>query len=219
MKKLVIFGLGEQAQLAHFYFTNDSDYDVVGFVVDKEYVNCSDFCGLPVVSMDVVEQHFPAEAHSAFIAAGYNEVNRLRERKYVEMKAKGYPIASYISSKAVIWTTDIGENCFLLEDNTIQPFVKIGNNVTLWSGNHIGHHSVIEDHCFITSHVVVSGGVTVGHHTFIGVNATLRDHIRIGASNVIGGGAVIMGSTSDDEVYLPARAQLYKLKSHELKGI
>ena len=50
-----------------------------------------------------------------------------------------------------------GDNCFILEDNTVQPFVTIGNNVTLWSGNHIGHDSVIEDDCFISSHVVVSG--------------------------------------------------------------
>ena len=47
------------------------------------------------------------------------------------------------------------------------------------SGNHIGHHSVIRDHAFISSHVVVSGRVEIGEQCFVGVNATLRDHIRL----------------------------------------
>lgn len=37
MKKLVIFGLGEIAELACYYFTEDSDYQVVGFTVDEDY--------------------------------------------------------------------------------------------------------------------------------------------------------------------------------------
>ena len=49
----------------------------------------------------------------------------------------------------------------------------IGDNVTLWAGNHIGHHSTIGDHAFITSHVVVSGHVRVGEYSFLGVNATI----------------------------------------------
>ena len=48
----------------------------------------------------------------------------------------------------------IGENTFIFEANVVQPGVTVGDNVVLWSGNHIGHDSVIEDHCFIASHAV-----------------------------------------------------------------
>ena len=37
-KSLVIFGTGDIAQIAHFYFSTDSKYDVVAFTVNAEYL-------------------------------------------------------------------------------------------------------------------------------------------------------------------------------------
>ncbi|KAQ91303.1 sialic acid O-acetyltransferase NeuD, partial [Mycobacterium tuberculosis MD15212] len=48
-KPLVIFGSGDIAQLAHYYFTRDSEYEVVAFTVDRDYASVSEFCGLPLV--------------------------------------------------------------------------------------------------------------------------------------------------------------------------
>lgn len=159
-KPLVIFGSGDIAQLAHYYFTRDSEYEVVAFTVDRDYASVSEFCGLPLVAFDEVAQRFPPESHAMFVALAYAKLNGVRKEKYLAAKALGYELASYVSSHATVLNDGrIGENVFLLEDNTIQPFVSIGNNVTLWSGNHIGHHSTIHDHCFLASHIVVSGGV------------------------------------------------------------
>lgn len=36
-KKLLIIGAGETASIAYDYFTNDSEYEVVGFAVEKKY--------------------------------------------------------------------------------------------------------------------------------------------------------------------------------------
>jgi sugar O-acyltransferase (sialic acid O-acetyltransferase NeuD family) len=219
MKKLVIFGIGEQAEMAYYYFKNDSDYEVVAFTVDKEFMSKETLFHLPVIEFNLIEEKYKKDEHLFFIAIGYNKINKLRTEKYLACKDKGYKIASYISSKASILTEDIGENCFILEDNTVQPYVKIGNNVTLWSGNHIGHHSIIRDNCFITSQVVVSGGVEVGDNTFIGVNATLRDHIRIGKSNVIGAGSLILGDTEDNKVYMEKETKVSRVPSNRLRGI
>ena len=94
--------------------------------------------------------------------------------------------------------------------------MTIGNNVTLWSGNHIGHDATIEDHCFITSHVVVSGYVRVGTRSFIGVNATLRNSITIAPETLVGAGAVIMKDTKLKGVYMPERAKLFDKLSDEI---
>ncbi|WP_096389593.1 acetyltransferase, partial [Mycobacterium ulcerans] len=186
-KPLVIFGSGDIAQLAHYYFTRDSEYEVVAFTVDQDYASESEFCGLPLVAFDEVTQRFPPESHAMFVALAYAKLNGVRKEKYLAAKALGYELASYISSHATVLNDGrIGDNVFLLEDNTIQPFVTIGNNVTLWSGNHIGHHSTIRDHSFLASHILVSGGVTIEEQCFIGVNATLRDHITVGSQCVIG---------------------------------
>lgn len=219
-KSLVIFGLGDIAELAHFYFSSDSDYEVVAFTADSKYVLTDQFCGKPVVPFERVPTCYPPDAHEMFVALSYSGLNAVRREKYFAAKSTGYVTASYISSRATILNGgQIGENCFVLEDNTIQPFVTIGNNVTLWSGNHIGHHSVIHDHCFIASHVVVSGGVEVDESCFIGVNATLRDHIKIGARCVIGAGALLLADAEPEGVYIGSATSRSAVPSSRLRKI
>lgn len=219
-KSLVIFGTGDIAQLAHFYFTSGSGYEVVAFTVDSSYLNETVFCNLPVVPFEEVVQHYPPDNHDLFVALSYSKLNAVRKEKYLAAKALGYHLASFISPQATVLNNGmIGENCFIFEDNTIQPFVIIGNNVTLWSGNHIGHHSVIKDHSFIASHVVVSGGVEIGEQCFIGVNATLRDHIKIGDKCVIGAGALLLADADAEGVYIGSATERVKIPSTKLRKI
>lgn len=219
-KRLVIFGTGDIAQLAHFYFSTDSDYEVVAFTVDRAYVDAASLCGLPVLAFEDISSACSLEDHDFFVALSYSGLNALRKTKYLAAKALGFRIASYVSSRATILNNgDIGENCFILEDNTIQPFVSIGNNVTLWSGNHIGHHSTLRDHCFIASHVVVSGGVDIGEQCFVGVNATLRDHIRVGERCVIGAGVLLLADAESGGVYMGEATARSRIPSSRLRGI
>ena len=219
MKRLIIFGMGEQAELAYFYFKNESDYQVCAFTVDQAYMQNNTFLdNLPVIPFEEIEQKCSPTEYSVFVAIGYSKVNQIRTQKYRALKCKGYNFASFVSSKATNYAQSIGENCFILEDNTIQPFVKIGNNVTLWSGNHVGHHSVIEDHCFITSQVVISGGCTIGESSFIGVNSTLRDHIKIGQSNVIGAACLIQVNTDDKNVFMEKGTEVSRVPSNRLRN-
>jgi sugar O-acyltransferase (sialic acid O-acetyltransferase NeuD family) len=201
-KKLVIIGLGETADIAYEYFTCDSDFEVAGFSVDRAYMDKPEFHGLPVVPLEEIEEHFPPAAYQAFVAVSSTKLNRVRTRLYREVKERGYVCASYISSRAFVWrNAEIGENCFIFEDNTIQPFVKIGNNVILWSGNHIGHNTVIRDNCFIASHVVVSGFCDIGENCFLGVNSTVINNITVAKDCFIGAGALIQKNTEEGKVY------------------
>ena len=219
-KLLVIFGSGDIAELAHFYFSTGSEYEVVAFTVDSDYLTDTTFCQLPVVPFEEVANSHPPDQYDLFIALSYSQLNAVRKDKYLAGKALGYRMASFVSSHATVLNDgQIGENCFVFEDNTIQPFVKIGNNVTLWSGNHIGHHAVIKDHCFITSHVVVSGGVQIGEQCFVGVNATLRDHIKIGDKCVIGAGALMLADAEAEGVYIGAATERSRVPSSRLKRI
>jgi sugar O-acyltransferase (sialic acid O-acetyltransferase NeuD family) len=207
MARLVVFGAGDIARLAHHYFSRDSRHEVMAFAVDASHRRANEFLGLPLIDAEALPSRYPPSDFKMFCALSYAGMNTVRESKVRQVKAMGYELVSYVSSRCT-WLTDSspGENCLILEDNTIQPFARIGNNVTLWSGNHIGHDSAIEDHCFITSHVVVSGNVRVGHHTFIGVNATLRNSITIGPRTLVGAGAAIMENTAEASIYVPPRA-------------
>jgi sugar O-acyltransferase (sialic acid O-acetyltransferase NeuD family) len=219
-KPLVIFGSGDIAQLAHYYFSTDSNYEVVAFTVDANYIKESGFCGLPVVAFEDVAKQYPPDSYDFFVALSYSKLNAVRKGKFLAAKEMGYKLVSFVSSRATVLNEGrIGENCFIFEDNTIQPFVTIGNNVTLWSGNHIGHHSVIHDHTFIASHVVISGGVEIGEQCFIGVNATLRDHIKIGERCVVGAGALLLADAAPEGVYIGTTTVRSKVPSTRLRGI
>lgn len=218
MKKLIIFGTGDIAQIANYYFKIDSDYEVVAFTVDTNYIQETIFEGLPVVAFEEIEQTYSTKEHDLFVALSYSKMNKIRADKYQAAKNKGYKLASYISSHCTyVSQFPPGDNCFIFEDNTIQPFVKIGNNVTLWSGNHIGHHSTIEDHNFISSHVVISGHCTIKSYCFLGVNATLRNGITIAPETIVGMGATIMRNTQDKAVHVPPKSEVISKKSDEVK--
>ncbi len=202
-KKLLLVGIGETGILAHEYFTHDSDYEVIAFLADREFIKEATFNGLPLISLDEVVVRFNVNEYHVFVAMGSGHLNRDRASVYGRMKELGYKFASYVSSRAFVWqNVEIGENCLVLEHNTVQPFTKIGNNVVLWSGNHIGHRTVIEDHCFITSHVVISGFCRIGAYSFIGVNAAFADNLEIGQNNFIAMGAVISKNTDDNGLYI-----------------
>jgi len=218
MKKLVIFGTGDIAQLAKYYFDIDSSYEVVAFTVDKNYCLSATFENLPLVPFEEIEKHFPCNEVEIFIALSYAQMNKLRETKFFEAKKMNYTIASYISSKCTYLSQfPAGENAFILEDNTIQPYVKIGDNVTLWSGNHIGHHSVIESHNFISSHVVISGHCKVEPNCFIGVNSTIGHQVIIAKETLVGAGSIITKNTEESSIYVPARSIKLDKKSNEIK--
>ena len=215
--KVIIFGIGEISQIAHHYLIKDEQYEVSGFTMDKEYIKENKFESLPIIPFDNIQQIFPQNEYKLFIPIGYTQVNKLREKKFIEARDKGYDFISYIHPKATISSNaKIGKNCFIFEDNTIQPYVTIEDNCILWSGNHIGHHSSISPHCFIASHVVISGRCKVGSNCYFGVNSTVRDGITIAPKCTIGAGALIMRDTEENQVYMGLPGKRLPQKSGEV---
>lgn len=218
MSKVIIFGVKDFAELANYYLRNDSAHEVVAFSVSRDYLPQDGlFLGLPVVAFEDVENVYPPAEYVFFAPMSPKDMNRDRERVYTEIKGKGYECVSYVSSKATVLSKEIGENCFILEDNTIQPFTKIGNDVVLWSGNHIGHHSVIRDHVTITSHVVVSGHCEIGSYSFFGVNSTLRDGLRIAEGTFVAMAAAVVQDTEEWGAYKGNPAVKLSIPSTKIK--
>lgn len=218
MEKIVLFGFGDIAQIAKYYFDIDSEYEVVAFTLDEDYISDNSFEGLPVVPFNNIEKTYPPNKYKMFIALSYTNMNKLRQQKYFEAKEKGYKLVSYVSSKCSYMSQyEHGDNCFIFEDNTIQPYVKIGNNVTLWSGNHIGHHSEIHDHNFISSHVVISGHCTIESNCFLGVNSTVAHKIIIAKESLLGAGAIIAKNTEEKGIYVPPRTVKLDKTSDQIK--
>ena len=216
MANVVIFGVLDTAELAWYYLTHDSAHTVVAFCINQEYLQEREFHGLPVVAFEDVENIYSPADFKFFAPMTGRKMNKNREKIYFEAKAKGYELISYVSSKATLFNNPIGDNCFILEDNTIQPFTKIGNNVVLWSGNHIGHHGHIKDHVFFTSQVVLSGHCVVESYSFFGVNATVRDYLHIAEGTLVGMAAAVTRNTEAWGVYVGNPAVKKGTPSHEV---
>jgi len=197
-KKLIIFGDSAFAEIAYEYFSYDSEYEVAAFTVSSQYLTKTSLFGLPVVPFEEIENQFPPELFEMHIALVYNVLNRIRIQYYNEAKLKGYRLANYISTKCFVWrNVELEDNIFIFEDNTIQPFVKIGANNIFWSGNHIGHHSRIGSHNFISSHVVISGFCEIGNANFIGVNSTFSNNLIVGNDCFVGSSVHVIKNVKD----------------------
>ena len=212
---LVIVGDSSFAEVACEYFAAGKQYEVVGFTVDREFLQRDQLLGRPVFALDEVTQRHPPERCTAFVALTYRELNRARARLVAKMRGLGYRLASYVSEHAFVWpNVTIGENCFIFENNVIQPFVTIGENVILWSGNHIGHHTTIGDNVFLASHVVISGHVTVGRNCFFGVNATVADRVAIADDNWIGPNTLIAHDTGVGAMHRAESTPAHKVPTY-----
>lgn len=213
-RKLIIVGDSAFAEVAYEYFTHDSRYEVAAFCVERAYLKREQLLGMPVVAFEDVEATYSPETHDVYVAVVYTQLNRLRARLCAAAKRKGYRLASYVSSRAFVWrNVELGEHCFIFEDNTVQPFVKLGKNVVLWSGNHIGHHSVIQDNCFISSHVVISGFVNVGKNCFLGVNAAIANNVSVGDDNWVGPAVTIMRDSQPGALFKAPEGEMAKISA------
>jgi sugar O-acyltransferase (sialic acid O-acetyltransferase NeuD family) len=219
-RPVVIFGAGDFARVAAHYLTVDSPHDVAAFTVNEAYVPAGGtLAGLDVVPFEQLAESHPPDAFAVFVAIGFSRVNQARAEVVDACRARGYELVSYMNSRATRWEdTPLRANTFVFENNVIQPFVTIGEDVILWSGNHIGHDVTIGDHVFVASHAVVSGNCTIGSHCFIGVNATIRDGVTIAPRCIIGAGAVIMRDTDEGDVFAVPNTRLFPKRSWELDG-
>jgi len=185
-EKIFIYGTGSIANVAYYYFKNESNYEVVAFVDKKIFIKKKKKFNLPVFEYEKIKKYLPNKFYKGFVAIGYKSLNEERKKIYNQLKKNKYKLVSFVSSHSRIASNvKIGDNCLILENQIIQPYSKIGNNVTIWCGNIIGHHCKINDNCFITSNVVIAGNSTIGKSTFIGIKTAIRDGVKIGNECVL----------------------------------
>lgn len=207
MSRIILFGLGRGADVAYRFFKRDTSHEICGFAVDEKYRDRDSFHDLPVVPFETVEQHFPPGEFQMFVLLGYQEMNGLRARKYQEAKKKGYALASYVCSD--IFQAEklaIGENCFILDNQSISLDVKIGNNVVMWSSNHIGDLSHIGDHAWVSSHVTVAAEVNIGERAFLGLGATISNRVTLAPGTFVGAATLVTADTAENSVKLQGGA-------------
>lgn len=203
MSRLVLFGLGRGAEVAHRFLCRDTDHEIAGFTVDQQYLKTSTFRGLPAVAFEEVERRFPPDGYRMLILLGYQGMNRLREAKFRQAKTKGYTLESYVASNVFrVEDIRVGENCFILDNQSISLDVVIGDNVVMWSGNHIGDLSRIDDHAWVSSHCTVAANVRIGARSFLGIGATISNAVDVAPDTFVGADRLLTSNTQPGGVYV-----------------
>ncbi len=191
MADLVLFGAGQIAQVAKAYIDAHGPDRIVGFTVDAAYKIGDTFAGLPLIAWEELEQKFPPGDVKLLGPLSYRRLNEFRRDRHLEGRERGYTFASFIHPASHIYAAAIGENCFILENNVIQPFVRIGAGVMMWSGNHIGHHSSVGDYCFIASQVGLGGDAKIGERCFLAGKVGVEGGVTVGDGCFLGTGVLV----------------------------
>jgi len=220
MRKLLVFGAGRIADVLSDYFVRDSDFEIVAYTCERPFTANGQYRDLPLVPFDQLIRLFPPDSHDLHIAVGYHQINRFRERLFVEAKAMGYRLASYVSSRC--WpgkNASVGENCFIADGVSLEAGAQIGQNVALWSNVVIGHHSQIRDHCWVAAGTVIGGGSIVGERCFLAINATVGNEIAIGSDSVLGARSLVTKSLPSKSVIVERDTELFRLDSDQFLRI
>ena len=220
MSEVIVFGTGDMGKMVRYYLSFGSNFQVSAHTIDGTYINDKEYEGLPIVPFETIEEAFSPDKYLMIIALGYlgNGPNQLRAQRFAEAKKKGYSLITYVDKTAfVAQNSKIGENCIISPNLTIEPSVKIGDDVIARSGCYIGHDVTIGDHCFIGPQAVIGGGTIIDSHTFIGANSTIRNGIKIGKSCIVGAGAIILKDTMDNEVYRGLGGEPLPKKSYQIR--
>ena len=218
-KSVVVFGASAFSSLAWYCLTNDSQWKVNAFTVDKRFLTKNRHEGLPVVPFEDLLNIYPPSATKLLIPVGYSSINGLRMERFQQATELGYELISYISSRASVWPNQrVGKNCLVYEHSIIQPFTTIGDNVIIRSGAHISHHCAIGKHSFVSAEATFGGNVTVGERCVIGLGAVIRDGLNLAERSFIGAGAVVISDTEPDGVYVGNPARRISKSSLEVTG-
>lgn len=208
---VVLFGVGQLAEVMTDYLLEDLNLNLVGYTVDRDYLPAKkEFKGRPVVAWEDIDTAFPCDRFLLLGPVSYRDNNRFRRDRYLEAKAKGYRFASFIHPSSHVVGAEIGENSIILEDCTVQPYAKIGACSILWSKVHIGHHAQIGDCCFFASFCGIAGNARVGDCTFFGGQSGLIDNLSVGSDCIIGAGTTLTCSVPDGSVAVARGVRVIK---------
>lgn len=229
---VLVFGVGQVAEVFAQYLAdidnrNQHGLPFHGFVVDAKYLPADGpaptrwdpLCQREYVALEKVREEFTPYEAQFVIGMSFRGLNKPRAEKFAAMLAKEYEPFTFIDRRATVIGATVGRGTFVMDGNTLQPGVCIGENCVLWSNNHVGHHTRIGDHVWISSGVTISGACDIGERCFIGSGATIGDNLKIGARCIIGAGATITSDCEDDGVYPGPAAERSKVPSSRMRGV
>ena len=192
--KVVIIGAGGFAREVVDIFDacnrSGTMYDVIGYVVDREY-------GLPgtlinerpiLGDFDWLRQH----ANDVHVICS---IGAPQHRRQLVLRAKelGCRFCSVVHPCAVMtrWVK-MGDGVVITAGCNITNQISLGNHVHVNLASTIGHNSILEDFVTLAPGAHISGNVTLGEGCYVGTGANIIEKIKVGAWSIVGAGSTII---------------------------
>lgn len=208
------------AEVISYYAEQECGYEIAAYTCDKEYIKQNSFLEKPLIAFEEIEKNYSPEHCDMFVALGYQDLNKLREKKCNDAIEKGYKLISVISPLAnVPKNVKHGYNCFIMTPSVVHPCVNLGNNVFVWAGAMIGHHSQISNNVWLTSSANIGGNVHIGDNCFFAMNTTVSHGISIGSDCFLGANTLVTKNLESDKVVIAESSKPIKLSSEQFLKI
>lgn len=218
MRNIVIFGDTKFSERLYEYISLEQIDKVIAFTQESKYINRKDIKRIPVIPFEDLSQLLPNTEFEIILGIGYSGMNTLRENIYNICKLKKYKIGTYISSKAIVYTSLIGDGNFICPGTILGPNVSIGNGNFFESGVVLSHDNVICDFNYFSTNVVIGGSTNIGNNNFFGLNSTIKNSLNIQDKNIIGSASNLLYSIRESNgVYVGNPCKKINKYSYECK--
>lgn len=215
MKEKLIFGCSAMARRL-FYNLKIEGYTTVAFIVDDNYWQQDQFCGLPLVPYSKMEKLFPPTEYEIFVTIGYTDMNSHRKQAIERMLELGYSLPNYIHPSVICDGVTFGVGNLLFPGSILDMDIQIGDGNIFIQGGFIAHDSKIGNYNFISGRVAIAGDVTVGNQNFLGLNCTVKNGVKIGDCCLVGASAYVTKDLKDGAVLIPSKSVLVRADSRDL---
>ncbi len=206
MKKVVVFGTGDFADIIVDLVESALGREVAGYVLDDEYYSAPEYNGKPVVPLSKAVMSFNPEQHSAVIGIIGKDMYRSRERVFNAIDEMGYELENIIHPSAIITSKDMGRGNIIFEGCVLAYAAKLGDGNIMWPLSALNHHGKAGSFNNFAPGAATAGGAVIGNHCFLGVNSAVNNRITIADYTLAGAGVYIAKSTEEYGVYVPERS-------------
>lgn len=206
MKRLLIWGAGDQGLVTYQCALETNQYDQIDFMEIKEKD-----------SRLIENKKIYKEEEFEEVVKRYDEVivatgsNVLRQQKIEKLNTFNIPLATIIHPSAIICS-----NVKISGGTTILANVIININAAIGAGCIINNGSIIEHDCFVGNYVnicprfAMAGHTSIGNSSYMGIGSTVIDDIKIGNNVTVGAGVVVICDIPDDKLVVGIPAKIIK---------
>jgi sugar O-acyltransferase (sialic acid O-acetyltransferase NeuD family) len=199
MKKIVLFGGGNQVHYTLDIIEKQGLYKVIG-IIDSVHDIGSERFGYKVIGRQediksLIEEY---EIEGGIITIGDNWI-----RYYVSQQIKSlirdFEFVNAIHPSVVIGNNvQIGTGVVAMAGVIINPMAKIGNHTFFATGSQIEHDCIIEDFASVSAGSILGGYVQIKKYSAITLNVTILDRLIIGENCVVGSGSLVLKDIPDN---------------------